>query len=88
MVLGLCYIPSKVREDTGEIELLLKNPGKDFEKIVDLVDYNDIKSDLRLNSNFDGGTIGLRIWLKKQKNWVTNISELPIIPNFYAWNTV
>lgn len=55
LVLGLGYLPPEVREDTGEIELLLKNPGKDFEEIVDLVDYNDIKGDLHIHSNFDGG---------------------------------
>jgi DNA polymerase (family 10) len=55
LVLGLGYLPPEVREDTGEIEMLLKNPGKDFEEIIDLVDYNDIKGDLHNHSNFDGG---------------------------------
>jgi DNA polymerase (family 10) len=45
--LGLNYIPPEMREDTGEIEASLEN------KLPDLIELKDIKSDLQIHSDFD-----------------------------------
>lgn len=45
--LGMQWIPPEMREDTGEIELALKN------KLPRLLELEDIKGDLHLHSSFD-----------------------------------
>jgi DNA polymerase (family 10) len=45
--IGLAWIPPELREDTGEIEAASEN------KIPELVDTDDVKSDLHIHSSFD-----------------------------------
>ncbi|MGC8880758.1 MAG: DNA polymerase/3'-5' exonuclease PolX [Minisyncoccia bacterium] len=47
--LKMAYIEPEMREDTGEIELALKN------QLPKIIGYNDIKGDLHCHSNWDGG---------------------------------
>ena len=47
--LGLSYIEPELRENTGEIETALKN------KLPKIVGYQDIKGDLHIHSNWNGG---------------------------------
>ena len=54
-ILGLCYIPPEIRENRGEIEVSQEFFQKKIEGWEDLVDYNDLKGDLHIHSNFDGG---------------------------------
>lgn len=44
--LGLAWVPPEIREDTGEIELAIKN------KLPDLIELTDIKGDFHLHSSF------------------------------------
>ncbi|MFA0834321.1 MAG: DNA polymerase/3'-5' exonuclease PolX [Methanobacterium formicicum] len=48
-VLGLDYIPPELRENTGEIEAAQQG------KLPELVDYNDIKGDLHIHTNWSDG---------------------------------
>ena len=54
-ILGLCYMPPEVRENQGEIEMSMEFFQKKIAGWEDLVDYNDLKGDLHIHSNFDGG---------------------------------
>jgi DNA polymerase (family 10) len=45
--LKLEYIPPEIREDTGEIEASIKG------KLPDLIELNDVKSDLQIHSDYD-----------------------------------
>lgn len=54
-VLGLCYIPPEVRENTGEVELAIEFFKKKIDPWKNLVCLDDIKGDLHLHSNFNGG---------------------------------
>lgn len=47
--LGLAWIPSELRENSGEIEEAQKN------KLPNLVELKDIKGDLHIHSNWNGG---------------------------------
>ncbi|EKF84806.1 DNA polymerase/3'-5' exonuclease PolX [Methanobacterium formicicum] len=47
--LGLDYIPPELRENTGEIEAAQRG------KLPELVDYNDIKGDLHIHTNWSDG---------------------------------
>ncbi len=51
--LSLQYIPPELREGNGEIEAASKN------LIPDLVDYDDIKGDLHIHTDFSDGTNSL-----------------------------
>lgn len=44
--LGLAWIPPELREDRGEIEL---------GRVPDLIDYNDVRGDLHIHSNYSDG---------------------------------
>ena len=48
--LGLQWMPPEIREDSGEVELALKN------KIPELVKLKDIKGDLQMHSTWTDGT--------------------------------
>lgn len=45
--LGLQYVPPEMREDTGEIEMALRN------KLPTLIDLPDIKGDFHMHSSYD-----------------------------------
>lgn len=47
--LGLAYIEPEMRENRGEIEVALKN------KLPNLINYNNIKGDLHVHSNWSDG---------------------------------
>lgn len=47
--LGMKFIPPEMRENAGEIELSQKN------KLPELIKLKDIKGDLHIHSNWDGG---------------------------------
>lgn len=49
-LLGISFIPPELREDRGEVEEALK--GEDFSF---LLDYGDIKGDLHVHSDWNGG---------------------------------
>lgn len=51
--LGLPWIPPELREDQGEIEAALKGT------LPDLIEYDDIRGDLHVHSNWDGGADSL-----------------------------
>jgi len=48
--LGLQWIPPELRENTGEIEAAAKN------KLPKLIEYNDLKGDLQVTSNWTDGS--------------------------------
>ncbi|MBW1917563.1 MAG: DNA polymerase/3'-5' exonuclease PolX [Deltaproteobacteria bacterium] len=48
-ILGLQWIPPELREDRGEIEAAAAA------KLPELIDYTDIKGDLHVHSNWNGG---------------------------------
>ncbi len=52
-ILGLPWIPPEIREDTGEIEAGLSG------NLPELIDYNDVKGDLHVHSNFSDGSSSL-----------------------------
>ncbi|MEK7664649.1 MAG: DNA polymerase/3'-5' exonuclease PolX [Patescibacteria group bacterium] len=47
--IGLSYIEPEMRENSGEVQLALKN------KLPKIIGYKDIKGDLHCHSNWDGG---------------------------------
>ncbi|MEO0091941.1 MAG: DNA polymerase/3'-5' exonuclease PolX [candidate division WOR-3 bacterium] len=47
--IGLPWMPPEIREDRGEIEAALAN------KLPDLIDYDEIKGDLQVHSNYSDG---------------------------------
>ncbi|MEK9154638.1 MAG: DNA polymerase/3'-5' exonuclease PolX [Patescibacteria group bacterium] len=47
--LGMAWIPAELRENSGEIELAQKN------KLPELIKVSDIKGDLHVHSDWDGG---------------------------------
>ncbi len=47
--LGMQWIPPEMRENRGEIELSQRH------NLPKLIDYNDLKGDLHIHSNWDGG---------------------------------
>lgn len=65
--IGLAFIPPEMREDTGEIELAIKN------ELPILVELKDIKGDFHLHSNYpiepshDLGKDSFEVMLKKAK---------------------
>ena len=63
--LGMQFIPAELRENRGEIEVALNN------KIPKLINYNEIKGDLHVHSNWsDGGnTIKEIVEAAKQLNY-------------------
>jgi DNA polymerase (family 10) len=52
--LGLAWIPPELREDRGEIDAALAG------KLPRLLDYRDIKGDLHVHSNWNGGIQSIR----------------------------
>jgi len=52
--LGLPLIPPEMREDSGEIELALKN------KLPQIVELSDIKGDLHVHSRYSDGNLSLK----------------------------
>jgi DNA polymerase (family X) len=66
-ILGLEWIPPEMRENRGEIELAIKkgddkNRKKTMEgrtKLPQLIDYNDLKGDLQVHSNYTDGMFSI-----------------------------
>lgn len=58
-ILGLQYIEPELRENTGEIELAMKN------KLPKLVKYSEIKGDFHLHSNYSDGSNSILELAKK-----------------------
>jgi len=52
--LGMPWIPPEMREDRGEVEAALKN------KLPEIVGFSDIKGDLHVHSDWDGGTNSIK----------------------------
>ncbi len=52
-ILSLPWIPPEIREDSGEIEAALSG------NLPELIDYNDVKGDLHVHSNFSDGNSSL-----------------------------
>jgi DNA polymerase (family 10) len=52
--LGLAWIPPELREDRGEIDAALTD------KLPDLLGYQDLKGDLHVHSNWNGGFQSIR----------------------------
>lgn len=51
--LGMVWIPSELREDTGEIEAALRQAQGKPDGLPKLVELEDIKGDLHIHSNYD-----------------------------------
>jgi len=52
--LGMQWIPPEMRENRGEIEASLAN------KIPEIINYNDLRGDLHVHSDWDGGTNSIK----------------------------
>ncbi|MEM2144912.1 MAG: helix-hairpin-helix domain-containing protein [Candidatus Jordarchaeaceae archaeon] len=59
--LGLQWIPPELRENTGEIEAAKKN------KLPKLIDYNDLKGDLQVHSNWTDGVNSIKEMAEEAK---------------------
>jgi DNA polymerase (family 10) len=51
--IGLPWIPPEIREDSGEIEASLREIQGKPDGLPHLVDYNDIKGEFHIHSNYD-----------------------------------
>ncbi len=60
-VLGMRWIPPEIREDQGEVEASLKD------KLPELIGYEDIKGDLHVHSDWDGGSDSIRALVEVAK---------------------
>ena len=58
-ILGLDYIPPELREDRGEIEAALKG------ELPDLIEYDEIKGDLHIHSNWSDGSASIQDLVKE-----------------------
>jgi DNA polymerase (family 10) len=66
-VLGMEWIPPEIRENRGEIELSFekednrhgKRSNKKRVKLPQLIDYNDLKGDLQVHSNYTDGAFSI-----------------------------
>lgn len=58
-LLGLEWIPPEMREDNGEIELAKKGSNSWQHKMALLVDYNDVRGDLQVHSNYTDGKLSI-----------------------------
>lgn len=58
-ILGLPWIPPELREDRGEIEAAIKN------KLPKLVEYNDLKGNLHIHSNYTDGKASIETIAKQ-----------------------
>lgn len=54
-LLDLNWIPPEMREDTGEIEMARKDSNFWRHKMINLIDYNDLRGDLQVHSNDTDG---------------------------------
>jgi DNA polymerase (family X) len=59
--LGLKWIPPELRENTGEIEAARKD------ELPNLIDYNDLKGDLQVHSNWTDGQNSIEEMAKQAK---------------------
>lgn len=57
--LGLPWIPPELREDTGEIEAALRQVRGEPDGLPKIIEESDIKGDLHVHSNWDGGVDSL-----------------------------
>ncbi|MBI2042176.1 MAG: DNA polymerase/3'-5' exonuclease PolX [Candidatus Nealsonbacteria bacterium] len=55
--LGLAWIPPEMRENHGEIELA---DARRPQKLSDIIDYGDIRGDLHVHSDWDGGADAIK----------------------------
>jgi DNA polymerase (family 10) len=58
-ILGLQWIPPEMRENTGEIEASLKN------KLPNIIDYNDLRGDLQIQTNWTDGSNTIEDYIKE-----------------------
>jgi len=66
-ILGMEWIPPEIRENRGEIELALgkeghkhkKKSSKGRAKLPQLIDYNDLRGDLQVHSNYSDGKFSI-----------------------------
>jgi len=58
-ILGLQWIPPEMRENTGEIEASLKN------KLPNIIDYNDLRGDLQIQTNWTDGSNTIEDYVKE-----------------------
>jgi DNA polymerase (family 10) len=59
--LGLKWIPPELRENTGEVEAARKN------KLPKLIDYNDLKGDLQVHTNWTDGANSIKEMAEEAK---------------------
>lgn len=57
--LGMKWMPPELREETGEIEAAIQD------KLPNLIEYNDIKGDLHLHSNWSDGKTDIETMIQK-----------------------
>lgn len=66
-ILGMEWIPPEIRENRGEIELALGKEGHQYKKksskgrakLPQLIDYNDLRGDLQVHSNYSDGKFSI-----------------------------
>jgi len=69
--IGLDWIPPEIREDTGEIELAIRQAHGKPSRLPTLIELKDIKGDLHIHSNYsiepshDSGNTSMEDMLKK-----------------------
>lgn len=75
-VLGLEWIPPEIREDRGEIELAFEKEGdhhgkrskKKGAKLPQLIDYNDLRGDLQVHSNYTDGAFSIEEMMQNARD--------------------
>lgn len=68
-LLDLDWIPPEMREDNGEIELAKKGSDAWRHKMAKLVDYNDVKGDLQVHSNYTDGKLSIEDMAFYARTW-------------------
>lgn len=68
-LLDLDWIPPEMREDNGEIELAKKGSDVWRHKMAKLVDYNDVKGDLQVHSNYTDGKLSIEEMAFYARTW-------------------
>ena len=68
-LLDLDWIPPEMREGNGEIELAKKGSDAWRHKMAKLVDYNDVKGDLQVHSNYTDGKLSIEEMAFYARTW-------------------
>lgn len=69
--IGLSYIEPELRENEGEIEAALRQFPGEKDDLPEIIGYNDIRGDLHVHSDWDGGVNSIKelVSLAKEKGY-------------------